>query len=58
MQKIFGNHMVTAIDIPKQNTILILDPTNPSIGTIKNGKIYMFSNKEGKGMDLAFWGMF
>ena len=46
-KKITGNHMVTLIDIPEKDIILVVDPTNPSIGLYKNGKIKMFnSDKE------------
>ena len=39
--------MVTLIDIPEKDIILVVDPTNPSIGLYKNGKIKMFnSDKE------------
>ena len=45
--KVLGNHMVTLIDIPEKDIILVADPTNPSIGLYKNGKIKMFnSDKE------------
>lgn len=47
VKNITGNHMVTLIDIPKEDVILVADPTNPSIGLYKNGKIKMFnSDKE------------
>lgn len=47
----FGNHMVTAVDIPDKNITLILDPTNPGIGVFKDGQIYMFSTDDGKGLE-------
>ena len=47
VKNITGNHMVTLIDIPEEDIILVADPTNPSIGLYKNGKIKMFnSDKE------------
>ena len=47
LRKALGNHMVTLIDIPEKDIILVVDPTNPSIGLYKNGKIKMFnSDKE------------
>lgn len=47
LKNITGNHMVTLIDIPEEDVILVVDPTNPSIGLYKNGKIKMFnSDKE------------
>ena len=36
---IYGNHMITLVDIEKDNVTLALDPTNPSIGVYKDGKI-------------------
>ena len=41
--KLVGNHLVTCIKLKKENALLIVDPTNPSIGLLKNGEIYMFS---------------
>lgn len=42
--KLVGNHLVTCIKLKKENVLLIVDPTNPSIGLLKNGEIYMFSD--------------
>lgn len=42
--KLIGNHLVTCIKLKKENILLIVDPTNPSIGLLKNGEIYMFSD--------------
>ena len=44
-EKIYGNHVVTKINIPDEDYDIIVDTTNLSIGTIKNGKIYMFNTK-------------
>ena len=55
-KKFFGNHMVTAVDIPEKNLTLIVDSTNPSIGVFANGEIDMFWNKSGDGIELAFLG--
>ncbi|HHW69260.1 MAG TPA: hypothetical protein GX747_02880, partial [Tenericutes bacterium] len=55
--KIWGNHMVTAIDIKDENITLIIDPTNVSLGILKNGKIHMFSTKDGKGLKIKPIGM-
>ena len=52
-KQIIGNHLVTAVDIPDENITLILDPTNPSIGVFNNGKIYMFSTEDGKGLETT-----
>lgn len=48
--ELVGNHMVSVIEIPEDNTTLIVDPTNPGIGVYKDGKIYMLSTKDGKGI--------
>ena len=45
LTKLFGNHMVSAVDIPGQNITLIVDSTNPAIGIFKSGKIYIFNCK-------------
>lgn len=43
--------MVTAVDLPGKEITLILDPTNPGIGIVDNGCIYMFSAINGKGIE-------
>lgn len=49
---ILGDHMATLFEpIDKDYTILV-DATNPSIGVIANGEIYMFSNEDGKGLEF------
>ena len=53
--KVFGNHMVTAITLKEDNVILIVDATNPSIGILNNGKIYMLS-KAIDGLDIKEFG--
>ena len=40
--------MVTLVDIPNDNLILVLDPTNFEIGIYKDGKIIMLNDKEEK----------
>ena len=40
----FGNHMVTLVDIPEDNIILVIDPTNPGLGIYQNGRILMFND--------------
>ncbi len=37
------NHAIVAMDIPKERLTLFIDPTNPSIGIYRNGKIEMFN---------------
>lgn len=54
----FGNHMVTAVDVPDKNITLILDPTNPGIGVFKDGQIHMFSTDDGKGLEMKPVGQF
>ncbi len=41
-----GNHMIVLVDIPRKDTTLVLDPTNPSLGVYINGKIKMFNSDE------------
>ena len=48
--------MITAVDVPDKNITLLLDPTNPGIGVFKDGKIYMFSSIDGKGMETKHVG--
>lgn len=59
-KNVIGNHMITLIDIPEEGVILVADPTNPSIGLYKNGKIKMFnSGKEyvtNEGSNMLFNG--
>lgn len=54
MQSIFGNHMVTMLDIPYENLTLIIDTTNPSIGVFRAGEIYMFATENGKGITTPY----
>lgn len=56
-----GNHMVVMATIPKKGYTLIIDPTNPSIGLVDNGKIYMLGSDEVhadymKFVDVNFYG--
>ena len=53
---LIGNHMVSFFKPIGKNYYLVVDPTNPVIGIIVNGKIYIFSNKDGKGLDFKFLG--
>jgi len=49
MQRMFGgNHMIVLIDIPDDNLILVLDPTNAGVGVYINGKITMFNSGKGE----------
>lgn len=51
---IFGNHKVVIMDIPGEDYNLIVDPTNPSIGVFKEGKIYLFSTNDGMGLSSPY----
>ena len=52
MEKIFGNHMVTIVDVPEDNLIIVLDPTNPGIGIYKDGEIYMLNSRLEEGTEF------
>ena len=52
LENVFGNHMITLIDIPEDKLILALDPTNPGIGIYKNGEIKMFNSPEKNGIEF------
>lgn len=41
--KYTGNHTVVILDIDEDNVTLMLDPTNPGIGVLKDGKIIPFN---------------
>lgn len=51
-----GNHMVSCVKLKNEDVILIVDPTNPSIGVLENGKIKMLSNAV-DGIDIKELGM-
>lgn len=53
---VVGNHMVTVFDLPDKNVTLVIDPTNPALGVVKNGKIHMFSSPNGKAFNFKFYG--
>lgn len=48
--KYIGNHMVSIFEPIGKDYTLVVDATNPSIGIIANGKVYMFQTTEGKGI--------
>ena len=50
LEKTFGNHMVTLVDEPEDNLILVLDPTNPGIGIYKDGEITMLNSDNENGL--------
>ena len=56
-----GNHTVSMISIKDEETKetkyhLIVDPTNVNISVLKDGKIYVLSNKDYKGLELTATG--
>lgn len=56
ISKITGNHMVTCITLPNENILLIVDPTNPSIGVFQNGQVHMLSLTDANGIDTKIFG--
>ena len=51
---LYGNHKVVLMDIPNENITLVVDPTNPSIGIFRDGKIYMFSVDDSKLLTVKY----
>lgn len=45
-EKIFANHMVSVLKPIDADYYLVVDVTNPSIGVLDNGKIYMFNSND------------
>ncbi len=56
LQGISGNHMVSCIYLKSEDVYLIVDPTNPSIGVIKDGEIYMLSDLQPDGIEVKPYG--
>lgn len=56
LTKIFGNHMVTLIDIPEENITLVIDPTNPAIGIYIDGNIYILNESYKESIKTKFVG--
>lgn len=54
IENIYGNHKVILVNIPNENITLVVDPTNPSIGIFRDGKIYMFSVDDGKLLTVKY----
>ena len=50
LKNIFGNHVVTLVDLNQYNLTLVLDPTNPGIGIYKNGQIIMLNSADENGL--------
>ena len=44
-------HILTVVELPEKDITLVLDPTNPGIGVVDKGKIYMFSSVDGNGVE-------
>lgn len=44
LKKYAGNHKVVILDSIEEDATLVLDPTNPGMGVIKDGKITMFNS--------------
>lgn len=44
--KNIGNHMVAVITMKDETVPMVVDPTNPGMGAIYNGQIYMFNAPE------------
>lgn len=51
---IFGNHMVSLIDIPGKDLTLMVDATNLLIGIFKNGNIYVLNNNSSEFMSYCY----
>ena len=52
LTEVLGNHAVTFVDIPEDNLIVVIDPTNPGIGIYKDGEIYMQNSRLEKETDF------
>ena len=52
IEKVVGNHMVSIFEPIGKDYTLVVDATNPSIGVIANGEIYLFANNNGEGLDF------
>ena len=46
IKKRTGNHVIVLVDSKEDNAIIALDPTNPGIGVLIEGRIYMFNEKK------------
>lgn len=51
---IFGNHMVSLVDIPGKELTLMVDATNLLIGIFKNGNIYVLNNNSSELMSYCY----
>lgn len=43
-----ANHAIVVLDLPSQNYSLVVDPTNPAIGVLADGKIIMLNDMQGE----------
>ncbi len=48
-----GNHVVSCITLPNTNIKLVVDPTNPSIGLLRNGKVVILTENRIEDMDIT-----
>lgn len=48
-----GNHVVSCITLPNTNIKLVVDPTNPSIGLFRNGKVVTLTENRIADMDIT-----
>lgn len=51
--KYTGNHMILLVDIPEDNIILAIDPTNAGLGIYKDGQISMFNSGKEDGLTIS-----
>lgn len=49
-----GNHAVVLLSVPNTSYTLVVDPTNPSIGLLENGKIYMLGSDKASSNMMQF----
>ena len=52
IENIFGNHMVTLVDVKEDNLTIVLDPTNPGLGIYINGQIIMLNSIGENGLEF------
>lgn len=57
-EHIMGNHQIVEIEMPGENTILLVDPTNVALGYVNDGKYYLFSTEKGDGYEVRPLGQF
>ena len=50
LTKKYGNHVVSIINIPNEDYMLVVDPVNLLIGVVDDGEIYIFNDSNEKGI--------